>query len=152
MRFKLYISICYHFNMFLGLRKCQHSGVATSSGPSPHQGCGLAFKGCRMQRRVRRNQGEALAEGDPQGMVTACNSFVIMFHPSNDHPTHSLTQWGSHECKPKPSCNIWTLHDTSTPAISTPATLTPATSTDNHIDTHSLHLPSCHPCWQPQQC
>lgn len=97
MCFKLYISICYHFNMFLGLRKCQHSGVATSSGPSPHQGYGLAFKGCRMQRRVRRNQGEALAEGDPQGMVTACDSFVIMFHPSNDHPTHSLTQRGSHQ-------------------------------------------------------
>ena len=86
--------------MFLGLRKCQHS-IAMSSGPSPHLGCGLAFKGCRMQWRVWRNQGEALAEGDPWGMVTACDSFAIMFHPLNHHLTHSLMQQRSHECKPK---------------------------------------------------
>jgi hypothetical protein len=36
-------------------------------------------------------------------MVTARDSFTIMFHPSNDHPIHSLMQRGSHEREPMSS-------------------------------------------------
>lgn len=52
--------------------------MATSGAPPLAQGCGLTFSGHRWQERIRSNEGEALAEGDPPGTVvkqlTACNS------------------------------------------------------------------------------
>ena len=129
---KSFSSAYCQFDDFFSSHKCK-CNVAASCTPPPFLGCGLILGGCSWQQKVQRAEGEALAEGDPEGMVTewvaGCNSFVKTLCSLSTH--NDLLVYSPF--KKQPPCKTITQHERDCKCIN------PWWPT-----THQMHLNNCH--------